>query len=285
MIELTMSAHAKLNLTLDVLGKRADGYHDLSMVMQEITLGDTVTIQLETGKPWAVFCDAVEIPCDDSNLAVKAARLFFDAANMDCGGYAVTLQKRTPSCAGMGGGSADGAAVLRLLYDHYGAPFPEEELYRLAEQTGADVPFALFGGTALAEEKGQILHRLPNMPACTIVLCKPPFPVSTPELFREIDRQEIRVRPDTAGMIRALEESRLDQVAQRLCNVFTPVISEKHPELNKIGAVLKANGALGVSMTGSGPTMFGIFTDSAAAQKAYSILKQKYIDTFLTEPV
>lgn len=285
MTELSMTAHAKLNLTLDVLGKRPDGYHNLSMVMQEIKLGDEVTIFLETGKKWSVTCDAGEIPCDDSNLAVKAARLFFQAAGIDCSGFSVDLRKRVPSCAGMGGGSADGAAVLRLLYDHYGAPISEEELYRLAEMTGADVPFALHGGTALAEEKGQILHRLPNMPVCSIVLCKPPFPVSTPALFQEIDRQNIQVRPDNLGMIQALESKNLRKIAEKLCNVFEPVIEGIHPELKKIRTVLQAHGALGVSMSGSGPTMFGLFEDPVAAQEAYRDLKQSYLDTFLTEPV
>lgn len=285
MTELRMTAHAKLNLTLDVLGKRPDGYHDLRMVMQEISLGDEITLKLGTGMPWAVTCGVRDIPCDESNLAVKAARLFFRRTGIDCDGLSVDIEKRTPVCAGMGGGSADGAAVLRLLYEHYGHPISEAELYQIAEQTGSDVPFALFGGTALAEEKGQVLMRLPNMAKCSIVLCKPPFPVSTPELFRTIDAERIAVRPDTDAMKAALEAGCVSEIAKYLYNVFEPVVVRQHPEVKEIREVLLRHGALGACMTGSGPTMFGIFADQAAAEAAYSELSCRHTDTFLTEPV
>lgn len=285
MTELHTVAHAKLNLTLDVVGGRSDGYHDLCMVMQEIDLGDTVRLTLETGQPWRVISDSGEIPCDSSNLAVKAARLFFDAAEIACGGLTVEICKRTPVCAGMGGGSADGAAVLRLLQDHYGRPLSEKKLYELAERTGADVPFALFGGTALAEEKGQVLTRLPHMPACHIVLCKPPFPVSTPQLFRAIDDETVTDRPDTDAMRAALKKGDLAGVARLLKNVFEPVVSRVHPELCQIRRAMCEHGALGACMTGSGPTMFGLFDTDTAAKAAFHALKHQYAETFLTRPV
>ena len=285
MITLSSDAHAKLNLTLDVVGKRPDGYHDLCMVMQEIDLGDRVTLTLETGKPWTVVCDSGEIPCDITNLAVKAAKLFFDAAGIDPGGLTVEISKRTPVCAGMGGGSADGAAVLRMLYEHYGRPISEEKLYKLAEMTGSDVPFALFGGTALAEEKGQILTRIDPMPDCFIVLCKPPFPVSTPELFQAIDSEDIIHRPDTAGMLNALKKASISEVADKLCNVFQPLIEQNHPEIQEIVNCLRECGAWNACMTGSGPTVFGIFTDEILAKDAVTRLKVTYSDTFLTRPV
>lgn len=285
MTRLQRVAHAKLNLTLDVLGKRPDGYHDLKMVMQEIQLGDTLSLMLNVGNIWSVTSGSGEIPLDDSNLALKAARLFFSATGISCEGLSLHLEKVTPVCAGMGGGSGDGAAMLAMLQSHYHAPLSERELFSLAEQTGSDVPFALFGGTALAEEKGQILARLPAMPPCAIVLCKPPFPVSTPELFRAIDREYIPRRPDTQAMLRALEAGSLSQVAAQLYNVFEPVVTRMHPELEAIRRTLLDWGALGACMTGSGPTMFGLFSDEAQARGAEAALKTKYKDTFLTHPV
>ena len=200
-------------------------------------------------------------------------------------GLTVDIQKHTPVMAGMGGGSADGAAVLRLLQTHYGNPLSENTLYRLAEKTGSDVPFALFGGTALAEEKGQVLSRLPSMPDCEIVLCKPPFPISTPALFRAVDQENITQRPDTAAMLVALEAGRLADVATALGNVFAPIIFREHPEMTEIRNTLLRYGALGAAMTGSGPTMFGLFSEKTAAEAAFFALKQNYTDTFLTKPV
>lgn len=285
MTVLKAIAHAKLNLTLDVLRKRPDGYHDLSMVMQEIALGDEITLTLDTGAGWRVTSESGEIPCDESNLAVKAAKLFFEATNITSPGLTIDIKKITPVMAGMGGGSADGAAVLRLLQEHYGSPLTEKTLYRLAEETGSDVPFALFGGTALAEEKGQVLTRLPKMPDCWIVLCKPPFPVSTPALFRAMDQEVITVRPDTADMITALEAGELSGIAAALGNVFAPIIFRDHPEMHVIRQTLLDHGALGAAMTGSGPTIFGVFSDEIAAKTADFCLKKHYADTFLTKPV
>lgn len=285
MTVLKATAHAKLNLTLDVLGKRPDGYHNLRMVMQEIALGDEITLTLDTGEVWRVTSQSGDIPCDERNLAVKAAKLFFEASNIPKPGLTVDIQKRTPVMAGMGGGSADGAAVLRLLQTHYGKPLPEKTLYQLAEEIGSDVPFALFGGTALAEEKGQVLSRLPNLPDCEIVLCKPPFPVSTPELFRAVDQETITGRPDTERTLNALKQGSLSDVAAALGNVFAPIIFRQHPEMADIQSTLLTYGALGAAMTGSGPTMFGLFSDVTTAKAAYLALKPRYPDIFLTKPV
>ena len=285
MITLKTCAHAKLNLTLDVLGIRPDGYHDLEMVMQEIALGDEVTLHLETGEPWRCLSDSGEIPCDESNLAIKAAKLFFDAAGIDPQGLTVEIQKKTPVCAGMGGGSADGAAVLRLLYEYYQKPFEQATLYQLAEKVGSDVPFALFGGTALAREKGQVLSAISPMPACHIVICKPPFPISTPQLFRAIDSCEIKKRPDTEAMVAALAAGDIKAVAEFLYNVFEPVVAAEHPEILEIKAEMLSQGAFGACMTGSGPTVFGIFFDANEAEKCAAHLKMQYSDTYLTKPV
>lgn len=285
MITLSSVAHAKLNLTLDVVGKRPDGYHDLQMIMQEITLGDEVILSLDTGNPWSVISESGEIPCDESNLAIKAAKLFFEAAKTDPNGLTVEIKKITPVCAGMGGGSADGAAVLKMLYEHYEKPISLEMLYQIAEKVGSDVPFAIFGGTALAEEKGQILTRISPMPQCHIVLCKPSFPISTPALFKAIDSEEIEKRPDTEAMLMALEEGEIELVANALYNVFSPVVEREHPEINEIKEEMLRFGALNACMTGSGPTVFGIFTEEEKAKAAYYALSGKYSDTYLTNPV
>lgn len=285
MIRLSGIAHAKLNLTLDVLGRRPDGYHDLKMVMQEITLGDALEIELGTGEPWSMTCSSGDLPCDDTNLCIKAARLFFQETGIDCGGLRIHLNKVTPSCAGMGGGSADGAAVLRLLWSHYERPIPEEALFSIAEQVGSDVPFTLLGGTALAEEKGQILTALPPMPQCHLVICKPAFPISTPALFSAIDQAEILARPNTEAMVEALERQDLAVIAHLLSNVFTPVVAQDHHEIADIRDTMLSSGALGAEMTGSGPTVFGIFTEPALAAACLTRLKGRYPDTFMARPV
>lgn len=279
------TAHAKLNLTLDVVGKRPDGYHDLNMIMQEITLGDQISLTLGTGEPWQVISSSGAIPSDDTNLCIKAARLFFEATGLAPQGLTVEIQKNTPVCAGMGGGSADGAAVLRLLQQHYNQPLSEEHLYQIAEQVGSDVPFALFGGTALAEEKGQVLTRISPMPSCHIVLCKPPFPISTPELFRAIDSEDISARPDTDKMMKALRAGDIPEISRNLYNVFEPVVARTHPEIGEIKKIMLSSGALNACMTGSGPTVFGLFEQETAAEGCYTSLKSQYSDTYLVKPV
>lgn len=285
MIQYKTVAHAKLNLTLDVVGRREDGYHDLKMVMQEISLGDELTLTLETGEPWRMVTDSGAIPCDDRNLCIKAAKLFFDAAGISSNGLTVELKKHTPVCAGMGGGSADGATVLRLLQQHYAAPLSQKKLFQIAEQVGSDVPFMLFGGTALAEGKGEILTRVSPMPQCHVLLCKPPFPISTPELFRGVDSVEIITRPDTDGMLVALTQGDISGVADKLYNVFEPVVAKAHPEISEIKTTMMEYGARNACMTGSGPTVFGIFTELAQAKACKKVLESQFPDTYLVHPV
>lgn len=285
MITYQTTAHAKLNLSLDVVSRRPDGYHDLKMIMQEISLGDNITLTLGTGEPWRVLSGFGEIPCDDSNLCIKAARRFFEATGLDPHGLTVEIEKLTPVCAGMGGGSADGAAVLRLLQQHYGSPLSQETLYQIGERVGSDVPFALFGGTALAQEKGQVLTRLAPMPSCHIVLCKPPFPISTPKLFQAIDSEVIDHRPQTETMVAAIAAGDLSALAEGLCNVFEPVVARDHDEIGRIKALMMESGALGSCMTGSGPTVFGIFEELSLAEACAQRLKADFSDTYLVHPV
>ena len=209
-------ALAKLNLTLDVLGKRTDGYHDLRMVMQSITLADTLRIEKSGTDSIQVQSNMQFLPTGEKNLAAVAAIRFYEALDKPCPGFDLTLEKQIPVCAGMAGGSSDAAAVLRMLNELENTPFTVTELARIGEMVGSDVPYCVMGGTALAEGRGEILTALPPIPKCWVVVCKPPFPVSTPELFAKIDRCKVQCRPDTKGMLNALSNGDLEGVARRM---------------------------------------------------------------------
>ena len=285
MITLREKAYAKINLTLDVLSKRPDGYHDLKGVMQSVSLGDDIEIDLETGAGWQLLCCQEGVPCDSRNLAWKAAALFFQRTGKDPGGITIRIAKKVPSGAGMGGGSADAAAVLRALNRHYGTPYPVEELAALGAEVGSDVPFCVMMGTAVAEGRGEILRRLPDMPKCPILLCKPEFSISTPVLFRRLDEGEILCRPDHAAMEEAICAGSLSGIAAQVRNVFEPAVSCDHPEIAHIKGICMECGALSAQMTGSGSVVFALMPDSATAKLAQERLLKFYPQTFLAEPV
>ena len=285
MVTLCEKAYAKLNLTLDVLGKRADGYHDLKSVMQTVSLYDTVELDLGTGEPWKLICGREDIPCDERNLAWKAAKLYCDAMGKDPDGITIRIDKRIPSGAGMGGGSADAAAVLRMLNRYYGDPMTPEELADLSAKIGSDIPFCVWGGTVMCEGRGEIMRRLPACPDCVILGCKPEFSVSTPVLFRKIDSVEIMEHPDHDAMERALEAGDVGAIAREIYNVFDPVVSKDHPEISHIKHICDSYGALASQMTGSGSVVFAVMPDAASAQKAAEELKQTYSQVFFAQPV
>ena len=286
MATMEVSAFAKLNLTLDVLGAREDGYHELRMVMQSVSLHDTITLETGTGRGLTVETDKEFLPTDERNLAAAAALRFCEATGVDLGGLSLRIEKRIPVCAGMAGGSTDAAAVLRALNQMTGVNLPVEQLAEIGERVGSDVPYCVLGGTALAQGRGGRPTPLPPLPKCHVVLCKPAFPVSTPELFGRIDSVKLRCRPDTAGMLEALERQDLEGVARRLYNVFEDVLPErKAAEIASIRNSLIQFGALGACMSGTGPTVFGIFDDPAAAHAAWEELSVSYRDTFLTQVV
>ena len=281
----TEHAWAKLNLTLDILGKRPDGYHEMRMVMQSIDLRDTVTLREETAPGIRVASSCRFLPCDETNIAAKAILRFFEATGLPCPGFSVRLDKEIPVCAGMAGGSSDGAAVLRLLRREYCPALPQEALEAIAARVGSDVPYCVRGGTALAEGRGEILTDLPPLPRCWLVLCKPDFGIPTPELFARADAQTVHCRPDIAGMRRALEQGDLEGVAARLCNGFEELLPPEYHAVFRIRDRLRALGALNASMSGSGPTVFGIFRERDAAERAAASLGREYAQTYLTEPV
>lgn len=286
MKELTIPAYAKINLTLDVLGKRPDGYHDLSMVMQSVSLADQVIIR-ETGEEgFTLRTDLGFLPGADKNIAAVAARAFARRTGADLNGLEIELQKHIPVCAGTAGGSSDGAAVLRGLNRWFSCGLSLRHLAEIGEEVGSDVPYCVLGCTALAEGRGEKLTCLPALPDCHIVLCKPGFSVSTPELFRRIDELKLRFHPDTAGVLAALEEGDLAGVSRRMFNVFEEALpAQRRAVVEEIKSTLLSCGALGACMSGTGPTVFGIFDDAEAARRVADELKQTYAETFLTKNV
>lgn len=277
-----LKAPAKVNLTLDVLNRREDGYHNMRMVMQSVGLYDDLTLTFG-GDGIRVKTQAAFLPGDEKNLAVKAALLFWKQLGREPEPMCIELQKHIPVCAGTAGGSSDAAAVLNALNQRCGNPLDQETMRMLGAQVGADVPFCLMGGTALAEGKGEVLTPLPALPNCQIVLSKPNFSISTPELFGRIQCGKIRRRPDTSGVIESLKRGDLTGVARRMYNVFEDVLPERcQTAVKEIKHTLIVHGALGAVMTGTGPTVFGLFDDPVSAQAAYQSLKERYAETFLT---
>ena len=285
MTTLYEGAFAKLNLTLDVLGKREDGYHDLKSVMQTVSARDDIEIDVGTGKPWKLLCDKEGIPTDETNLAWKAAKVYCDAMNKDPDGIEIRITTRIPSGAGMGGGSADAAAVLRALNRYYGNPLSIFALAELGAQVGSDVPFCTICGTAMVEGRGERLRKLPDMPDCVIVVVKPEFSVSTPELYKKIDEVTIANRPDQQAMESALLAGDLLKVANNLCNVFDPVVTEEHLELNYIKSLFYQYGAIGYQMTGSGSAVYAVVSEFEVAAVICNMLKDNYKDVFICKPV
>lgn len=276
----TEKAFAKLNLTLDILGKRSDGYHELNMVMQSIDLADTITVSPQDAPGLSLTCNVPYLPCDNSNIAAKAVHRFFEAQGTDAPGLTIHIEKQIPACAGMAGGSSDGAAVLRILRRLYAPELPQDKLETIGALVGSDVPYCVRGGTALARGRGEILTDLPHLPDCFFVVCKPPFPISTPELFAQVRTKKLRCHPDTAGMLKALEARDLDAIARRVYNVFEDVLPRKYAQVFEIKRKLLDLGAMTASMTGSGPTVFGIFSDEDRAQTAAWELKKEFKAAF-----
>ena len=285
MTTLYEGAFAKLNLTLDVLGKREDGYHDLQSVMQTISIRDDIEIDVGTGKPWNLLCSDESIPTDERNLAWKAAKVYCDAMKKDPDGLEIRITKRIPCEAGMGGGSADAAAVLRALNRHYGNPLSVFALAELGAQVGSDVPFCVLCGTAMVEGRGERLRKLADMPDCIFVVVKPEFSVSTPELYKKIDQVAIAKRPNNQLMESALLSGDLLKVGQNLCNVFDPVVTETNPELNYIKSIFHQYGAVGYQMTGSGSAVFAIASEFEVAAVLCNMLKDTYSKVYIAKPV
>ena len=282
-MEITVSAWAKLNLSLDVVKKLPSGYHDMRMIMETVELHDVLRIAVTEGTGVQVKTNLAFLPVDDRNIAAQAGKLFFEALELKERRVSIRIEKHIPVAAGMAGGSANAGAVLRGLNTLLGTCLDRKALMELGARLGSDVPYCVAGGTALATGRGVDLSPLPPLPPCHIVICKPRFSVRTPDMFARIDCSKIRHRPDTEGIVRALEQEALDQVAIRLYNVFEDVLTNREGEVAQIKNVLLDCGALGAAMTGTGPSVFALFAEEGGAREAYGRLKQTYRETFLTK--
>ncbi len=261
-------AFAKLNLTLDVLGRRDDGYHEMRMVMQSVDLYDDVSLELEPGRGIWVTSSDPALPDGPGNLAYRAAEELLRELREERR-VAVHIVKRIPERAGLAGGSSDAAAVLRGLYSTLRPEGDGAEAYSAALRVGSDVAFCLYGGTALATGRGEVLRPLPDLPECGILIVKPEFSVSTPELFARLDGGEIERRPDTGRVLSALEAGDIRGVAGGLMNVFEGVLPRQYRErVERVKRELLEAGALGAAMTGTGSAVFGIFESFELAENA-----------------
>ena len=278
---VTVNAYAKINLSLDVVGKRADGYHLMDMVMQSVSLCDTLQIA-RTDKDVSFSCSDQSLPQGSDNLAVRAASAFFKAAGI-AGGASVRLIKRIPSGAGMAGGSADAAAVLVGLNALYETALSQEELCALGLTLGADVPFCLTGGTARVTGIGEVIEPLPNLPPCFFAAVKPLFSISTKEAFARFDCGEIAARPDTSAVCRAVRKGDLILLGQNLCNVFEQ--TETAPVLQKVKQTLLSCGAYGAVMTGSGSVIYGLFPNRKQAEAAADAVRRFGKESLVFTPV
>lgn len=285
--DTTVRARAKINLTLDVTGRREDGYHTVEMVMQSIALHDTVRVTTIHGekKPRGIVlsCSLPFLPTDERNLAYRAAELFYKETGALLETCEIHIEKRIPVAAGLAGGSTDAAAVLRALNALHTAGLTDDELCEMGLKLGADVPFCLRGGTMLAQGIGEELSLLPDMPHCLVVLCKPPFAVPTKEVYQEIDSVDILEHPDNKGMMAALNQEDYEGVCAYLSNVMETVTAAKRRQIGEIKSFLAENGADGTLMSGSGPTVYGLFSDESRAKTAAKMLRRRFADTFLTE--
>ena len=272
---ISVKARAKINLTLDVTGKRPDGYHELRMIMQTVELYDKVFIK-KIEKPVIKIKTNLEwLPTDNRNLAYKAAEIIKERYDIP-GGVFIELKKTIPVAAGLAGGSADCAAVLYAMNILYNLKIKREELAAIALELGSDVPYCLMRGTALAEGRGEILTRLPACPEAWIVLAKPAVGMSTAAVYKAIDAIDGYAHPDTEGMIDAIKKSDINAVASKLSNVLENASIPMCPMIGYIKKMLSDMGAVGVLMSGSGPTAYGIFKDKETAQKAADNVKKTF---------
>lgn len=279
-------AYAKINLTLDVVGKRADGYHEMEMVMQLISLYDEITFTENESGEISLSISGANLSAGEDNLVMRAARLFYNQLGKPCRGVHLALEKRIPMQAGMAGGSSDAAAVLKGLNEMEYRPFESKTLFQMAEKLGSDVPYCLLGKTALATGRGEILKEIAPMPHCFVAVCKPSFGISTPNLFQEIDQKVILTRPKTQDMVAAIKRGKVGEIGALLSNVFEQALSPaQRDEVFAIEHEMRRHGCAGTAMTGSGPTVFALFQQQAAAQGAVSSLREKYQETFLCETV
>ena len=282
-MKITVNAPAKINLYLDILGRREDGYHDVEMVMQTVSLCDTVTVTRTKHGNINLTCSTPIPGPVERNTAYLAAQAFFEYANICNLGIDIHIRKRIPICAGLAGGSADAAAVLNALNRLFATNFSKDELAALGEKIGADVPFCVHGGTMLATGTGTTLEALPPMPKCYFVIVKPNIAISTRAAYEASDASASRQHLSSRGVISAITAKDLQGVAMSLYNRFEEVLALE--KIEKIKFLLTQHDALNASMSGSGSAVFGIFDNEVQATKCKEALSSHYDEVFLAEPV
>lgn len=273
-------SYAKINLTLDVLGKRADGYHDVKMIMQTTGLFDLVVVDKTEGGI-SVTTNLKHLPTDEKNIAFKAAAVFFERCGIK-GGAKILIHKNIPVAAGLAGGSGNAAAVLCALDRLYNTNLSDKELCEIGTVLGADVPYCIMGGTQLAEGIGEKLTVLPPLPKTTVLLVKPPINISTAGIYAKIDTHKNLTHPDTDAVLKAIKSGDVKTVAQKLSNVMEAVTETENPVITDIKKTMIENGAIGCAMSGSGPTVFGLFDNAAKAKKCADEFYNLYEEAYLT---
>ena len=281
---LKIEAYAKINLGLDVVRRLENGYHEVKMVMQTVDIADTITLT-KTEEGITVTTDSGEIPADENNLVYKVAKLLKETCDIK-EGVAIHLEKRIPVAAGMAGGSTDAAAVFKGMNELFALGLSQEELQKLGVKLGADIPYCIQGGTALAEGIGEKLTALPDAPNCFLLVAKPDINVSTKYVYENLNLPGLKKHPDIDGMVEAIKENDLEGVIARMDNVLASVTEEKYPIITEIKEFMEQNGAKKALMSGSGPTVFGIYDKEDAAVAASKklaekkLVKQIFVTTF-----
>ena len=280
---MKIKAYGKVNISLDVVGKREDGYHLLSMIMQNIDLYDEIEVEKqECGI--ILECNKSYVPVDNRNLAYKAAAIFKERYDI-VDGVKINIEKNIPVSAGLAGGSTDAAAVLKVMNKLVNVNATEEELMELGLKLGADIPYCIHGGTALCEGIGEIITPIKPFRDKIVVLVKPAFGVSTKEVYKNFNLEKVKQHPKTAEIINAIENDDLNFVASNMKNLLENVTLRKHKILIKIKEEMNACGAINSMMSGSGPTVFAFFDDMLKAQRCFEKMKKKYSDVFITRTI
>lgn len=282
-MKIEVKAYAKINLLLDIVATRKDGYHDLFMIMQSVNVYDTVTVENTDDEKITITCDDDTIPCNEKNIAYKAAAEFFNSQDIKNTGIHIDIKKRIPHAAGLAGGSADGAGVIVALNKIFKSELCNKQLCKIGVKVGADVPFCITGGTLLAQGIGDVLNPVKPLKKCHIVLAKPEIGVNTGYAYKQFDMQGKVHTPDKLGMLYAIQSGNLSEICLKMENVFEQFIEV--PNRVDMKEIMRSNGALGTCMSGSGPTIFGIFTDKNSAKKAAEEIKAYAKDICICTPV
>ena len=278
--QITIAAPAKINLSLDITGKLENGYHALDTIMQTISIEDKITLA-KTGRQISVLCDHPQVPQGNGNICHKAAEAFFEKTALE-GGVIITIDKNIPVAAGLAGGSSDAAAVIKGLNLLYGTGLTQREMCEIGLKCGADVPYCIVAGTCRAKGIGEKLTKLPSFAGVYIVLVVPDFFVSTAWAYKNYDLNSPDEKPRTEELISYIRGRDIKNTAERMANVLESVTAKKAPEIREIKNDIKKSGACGSVMSGSGPSVFGLFENEEKARIAFSVIREKYNRSYLT---